>query len=320
MTTAESIRNLTEAVSGAEQPQVSKTVDALKNLFVALGGSAGDVANVSTIPEMISKLAAQTEDVNYLEMFSGIIDRSIKKAVIPDSVESIGTYAFQDCSLLTSVQIPESVAEIKEGAFLNCSELVNVTIPGLVDEIGASAFKGCTKLKTTIPETLKTFGNNSFYGCAGIEGDLTIPNGANVGSGAFQGCTSIENVVIGKNSTVGGNAFQGCTGLKSAVLKSGCTPSANAYHIFSVCTSLERAVLEEGCTQTVGYMFANCTSLREVYLPSTMGQTGINPSTFANNNSEADLHIYCAFGQGDATAAPWGATNATIVYNYTPEN
>ena len=160
MTTAEAIKNLTEAVSGAEQPQVSKTVDALRNLFVALGGPAEDVANVSTIPEMINKLAIQTEDANYLEMFSGIIDRSIKKAVIPDSVDSIGSYAFQDCILLTSVQIPESVAEIKEGAFYNCSELVDVAIPGLVDEIGSSAFKGCTKLKTTIPQTVKTFGNN----------------------------------------------------------------------------------------------------------------------------------------------------------------
>ena len=318
MTTAEAIKNLTEAVSGAEQPQVSKTVDALRNLFVALGGPAEDVANVSTIPEMINKLAIQTEDANYLEMFSGIIDRSIKKAVIPDSVDSIGSYAFQDCILLTSVQIPESVAEIKEGAFYNCSELVDAAIPGLVDEIGSSAFKGCTKLKTTIPQTVKTFGNNSFYGCAGIEGDLTITNGANVGGSAFQNCTSIESVVIGENSTVGGNAFQSCTGLKSAVLRSGCTPAANAYRMFSGCTSLERAVLEEGCTQTVGYMFADCTSLREVYLPSTMGQPGINPSPFTGNNSGADLHIYCAFGQNDATGAPWGATNATIVYNYTP--
>lgn len=33
------------------------TVEALKNLYVALGGSADDVANISLIPDMINKIA-----------------------------------------------------------------------------------------------------------------------------------------------------------------------------------------------------------------------------------------------------------------------
>lgn len=34
-----------------------KTVDALKDLYVALGGNEGDVANVVTSPAIISKIA-----------------------------------------------------------------------------------------------------------------------------------------------------------------------------------------------------------------------------------------------------------------------
>jgi len=33
------------------------TVDALKNLYVALGGTAADVANITLIPDMINALA-----------------------------------------------------------------------------------------------------------------------------------------------------------------------------------------------------------------------------------------------------------------------
>lgn len=35
------------------------TIDALKNLYVALGGNADDVANISIIPDMINAIAAQ---------------------------------------------------------------------------------------------------------------------------------------------------------------------------------------------------------------------------------------------------------------------
>ncbi len=36
---------------------MNTTVDALKALYTALGGSADDVANINTIPDMIAKIA-----------------------------------------------------------------------------------------------------------------------------------------------------------------------------------------------------------------------------------------------------------------------
>lgn len=40
---------------------MDRTVDALKNLYVALGGSADDVANITLIPDMINAIATQAE-------------------------------------------------------------------------------------------------------------------------------------------------------------------------------------------------------------------------------------------------------------------
>jgi len=49
---------------------------------------------------------------------------------IPDSVTSIGIYAFYDCTSLTSVTIPDSVTSIGGGAFYNCTSLTDVYYGG----------------------------------------------------------------------------------------------------------------------------------------------------------------------------------------------
>ena len=65
---------------------------------------------------------------------------------IPNSVTSIGDYAFSECTSLTSVTIPNSVTSIGVNSFYKCTSLASVTIPNSVTSIGSTAFSGCTKL------------------------------------------------------------------------------------------------------------------------------------------------------------------------------
>ncbi len=69
-----------------------------------------------------------------------------KNTTIPNSVSSIGSYAFSGCSGLTSVTIPNSVTSIGFGAFYNCSGLTSVTIPNSVTSIVRFAFFNCYRL------------------------------------------------------------------------------------------------------------------------------------------------------------------------------
>ena len=95
------------------------------------------------------------------------IPESVTFGGISFSVTSIGDYAFDRCSGLTSVTIGNSVTSIGDEAFRDCDGLTSVNIPNSVIEIGDKAFYGCKGL-TRIdaypnPEKVST-GAYIFYG------------------------------------------------------------------------------------------------------------------------------------------------------------
>jgi len=67
-------------------------------------------------------------------------------SIIPSSVTSIGSRAFEDCRNLTSITIPASVTSIASGVFTNCYRLGGVFIPNNVTNIGYRSFYNCPSL------------------------------------------------------------------------------------------------------------------------------------------------------------------------------
>ena len=70
----------------------------------------------------------------------------IKDLFIPNSVESIGNYAFCGCEGITSVTIPNSVKAVGNFAFQGCKALTIVSIPNSVKTIRGYAFAYCKQL------------------------------------------------------------------------------------------------------------------------------------------------------------------------------
>jgi hypothetical protein len=81
---------------------------------------------------------------------------------IPNSVKSIGDYAFMRNTNITNVTIPNGVTHIGNHAFYYSTSLTNVEIPLSVTSIEAGAFEDTWIPEITIPASVKSIGNYAF--------------------------------------------------------------------------------------------------------------------------------------------------------------
>ena len=178
---------------------------------------------------------------------------------IPNSVTSIGEWAFSDCSSLTSVTIGNGVTSIGESAFYNCSNLTSVTIPHGVTSIGEQVFYNCSNLTSvTIPDSVTSIGICAFYNCSSLT-SVTIPHGVtSIGESAFLCCSSLTSVTIPDSVTSIGNgafsAFDDCSKLNDIVFAG----SKDAW------ASIEKG---DGAFSTSPRIHYNCTTLEGHIIP-----------------------------------------------------
>ena len=129
----------------------------------------------------------------------------ITSLTIPDSVTVIGYYAFLGCIGITSLTIPDSVTSIGDWAFASCSDLERITVDShnvnydsrgdcnaIIETATNTLIAGCKN--TTIPKSVTSIGDSSFYGCSGIT-SLTIPDSVTViGNEAFEDCDALTEI------------------------------------------------------------------------------------------------------------------------------
>lgn len=181
-------------------------------LFASINAFAYD-AEINGIYYNFSGTSATVtyNNTNY-NSYSGavIIPESITYNGKTYTVTNIGSYAFRNCTDLTSITIPNSVTSIGYYAFSGCSSLTSIIIPNSVTSIGSSAFNKCSGLTSiTIPNSVISIGGYAFYGCIGLA-SITIPNSVtNIGNYAFYNCSRLTSVKVGWETpiTIGQNTF-----------------------------------------------------------------------------------------------------------------
>ena len=145
---------------------------------------------------------------------------------IPNTVTSIGSYAFNNTAISGYLAIPNSVTEIGDGAFSNCSSFYGLTLSNKLTKIGNQAFMNCNFLSgnLTIPNSVTEIGVKAFDNCGRLNGNLTLSTKLKtIGDEAFANCSQLhreELVLPATLESLGENVFQGNNLIKRLVFQS----------------------------------------------------------------------------------------------------
>ena len=209
---------------------------------------------------------------------------------------------FYYCKGLTSVTIPNSVTSIGNWAFSNCSGLTGIVIPNSVTSIGYSSFLGCSGLTgIEIPNSVTSIGDYAFSRCSGLT-SIEIPNSVtSIGNWAFSYCSGLTSIVIPNSVTsIGESVFHYCSGLTSIEIPNSVTSIGN--WAFSYCSGLTSVIIPNSVTSIGGVVFYEC-NLTSIYVLNEV-PLEIQSQTFDNYN--ATLYVPQGSIEAYKAAVNWG--------------
>lgn len=236
--------------------------------------------------------------------FTGMTTTTFKTINLCDTLISIGDSAFAE-SYITNVKLPDSLTSIGAYAFKNCTNIIGeMILPSQVKNIGNYAFQNCSKIsKVLMPTELELLGEYAFDGCKGLVGELSIPAGA-IGKFAFNNCTGITKLVVGNGVTeIGESAFTRCSNLEGNVnISESVGKIGNS--AFRYCTKISSVTLLSGVVSIGTAVFGGCTSLKSIYIPATVttiyaGSASSSPF----NGCSSTLTVYL---ENSTQSTKWG--------------
>ena len=179
------------------------------------------------------------------------------------AVRSIGAFAFNNCTSLTSVNLPEGVTHIATSAFDSTPSLASLSLPEGLLQIGDYAFKSSGIVSLVLPSSLVSLGVYCFEQTLSLSGSVTIPSQIkeiptglfrnnsggylgqiasitlpegliSIGTSAFLGQSAFSSISIPATvETLGSGAFYYCQNLADVYLNSITPPSCDSLNIFA---------------------------------------------------------------------------------------
>jgi len=224
-------------------------------------------ANMFTNANFLNYPQCDFGQVENIENYSFANNNLSEELTIPATIKSVTGSAFGNNVKLKRV-FWESNANLTSSIFTNSLSLKEVTIIGSVTTISGSPFNACTSLDTVIlPNTITSFGANTFYGLYALK-NVNFPRNnsfVNTGNYTFSNCWSLETLVFpGNIKTIG-------------------TACCNA------CPMLKNVTLEEGIEVIGDLAFAACLSLTSIHIPSSVKT--ISTISFSGCTQLADFQI-----------------------------
>nr|WP_024857241.1 leucine-rich repeat domain-containing protein [Ruminococcus albus] len=260
------------------------------------------------------KYQKYSDHIEIYDCTSGTTSVNIPSTIDGLPVTAIARYAFQ-CSSITSISIPESVKTIGYYAFSFSSNLQSVTLPSSLEVMEMHAFEYCSSLDTVkFPNKFieihdKCFDSTPWLEAQRQQDSLVVVNGALIDATTAKGAVTVPSSV----KYVSPSAFAGNNDVTSVVFPTGVKEVCD--NTFFYCENLN-SVDAKGASYIGSMAFAYCNRLSELKLSSSL--TKIEDYAFSDVTSRATITFYGSRDKWESVEKPSDMTflnNANMVYD-----
>ncbi len=270
--------------------------------------------------------------------------KSLEAVILPQSLEKIGQFAFNECHSLVYVDFG-GVRHIEEYAFLSCESLISLELPVSCETIGLGAFMQCDSLKYMSLHFVGgsksenqyigyIFGaenrawNNNFMpvslsyitldcekipdmaleGCINLI-EVTLENGVKeIGERAFSNCRSMQGIIFADSvEKISADAFINCYTLEKIEFSSNSRLNEIGMQAFMNCTSLTSVKLPSGVTSLPTGTFSGCARLESI--------AGVNITSVGSGAFYACDGLKAAVGISKSGVDPTGNSKLADILN-----
>lgn len=203
--------------------------DCIDGIYYSLNGNSATVS---------------TDNQKSCELETVVIPEKFNHNGTEYTVVAISTKAFYGNTKVKSVTVPATVTSVGDYAFQNCTSITTVTCKSTI--LGKYMFSNCPLVKDVTLENTVTISNHAFCNTTGDKqtqiAGLVLPDTVeSIGMYAFARCQITEIVLPASLTVIGTNTFADCEKLEVAVVL-----GPTLYEtVFVSCGALNKLVLTE---------------------------------------------------------------------------
>lgn len=185
-----------------------------------------------------------------------------------------------------------------------------VTFDSAVSSV-AQWFRATPITGVQLPDKTRTVSTNAFYQCTSLTNAIMPDTIREVNGNAFWNAKITNSVLPTSLRLAGANGFRNCP-MTLAELPPNIETIANS--AFYNCYYITITEIPASVASIGTLAFQSCRGITDLTFLGT--PTSIGATAFQGCANLATIRV--PWAEGAVANAPWGATNATIIYNYTP--
>ena len=205
---------------------------------------------------------------------------------IPDSITSIGNYAFNNCRSISAINVDagNEYYTSEDGVLFNKDKSIllqypagktaeEYVVPDSVKSIGSSAFAYSLLTSITIPDGVTAIGDFAIHNCAGLTSIIIPDSVTSIGPSAFSLCKKLSSVTIPDGvATIENGTFEECSSLKSVTIPDSVT--SIGVNAFAGCVKLDSIAIPDSVKNIEECAFSRCEKITSVTIPESVASIG----------------------------------------------